>query len=325
MARDRAAAEAALDAALSQLRKEFRASESRMDAVQQTLESTLLAHSTDLSQLSDKVEALQILAKNTPRLENHELLDQRVQKAENAIQNALDELGRKASAATMKSISDRVTEMSLEAHTFNTRFQTVQDEHAAKIGDLGKELSKMDRQFEIDRTRTSNCILALEKELAAKTSAADGEALAARMTTAATAIQRLESVSAGKVSSDTFEQLQVRIDTMEVNLIKKADSESLGKTAHAVTEQARQLEATVSQVREHKNQIEVLEGRSETMKHQLDNKAEASNVYSSDGMDGILRNYYSREEMDGLLSRVWWRLGEATKTPSTPPTRGPSR
>eukprot|EP00441_Pelagodinium_beii_P019200 CAMPEP_0197664154 /NCGR_PEP_ID=MMETSP1338-20131121/58463_1 /TAXON_ID=43686 ORGANISM="Pelagodinium beii, Strain RCC1491" /NCGR_SAMPLE_ID=MMETSP1338 /ASSEMBLY_ACC=CAM_ASM_000754 /LENGTH=472 /DNA_ID=CAMNT_0043242733 /DNA_START=68 /DNA_END=1483 /DNA_ORIENTATION=+ len=305
MARDRAATGAAIDAASRELRKDLRVTESRLDAVQQTMESTLLAHSTDLSQLSDKVEALQTLSKNLARLGDHELLDQRVQKAETALQNALDELGRKASAATMKSVSDRVTEMSLEAHMLNTRFQTVQDEHSAKIGDLEKAFSKADRQTEIERARTSDCIFALEKELAGKTSAADGEALNARLTTAATAIQRLESVSAAKVSSDTFEKLQVRIDTMEVNLIRKADSESLGKTAQAVTEQARQLEATLSQVREHKNQIEVLEGRSETMKHQLENKAEASNVYSSDGMDSILRSYYSREEMDGIMSRVW--------------------
>ena len=61
---------------------------------------------------------------------------------------------------------------------------------------------------------------------------------------------RLETLATTKVSCDTFERLQARIDIMEaravlisrprwqVSVIRKADSETLGKVAQAVTEQA---------------------------------------------------------------------------------------
>ncbi|CAJ1407503.1 unnamed protein product [Effrenium voratum] len=111
---------------------------------------------------------------------------------------------------------------------------------------------------------------------------------------------------------------------MEVSVIRKADSDTVGKVAQAVTEQARQLETVASHVREHEGKVEVLEGRTETLKEQVQHKAESVNVYSTDGVDGMLRAFYNREEMDALLSRIWWRLGDVSKAPSStprPPTR----
>lgn len=229
-------------------------------------------------------------------------------------------------ATAMKSLSDRVTEMGMEAHTQNTRISMALDEHKGHIGALQKEASKLDRQHELERSRVSNCIVALEKEIATKTSSAETDTVNARLTTASNAIQRLETLATTKVSSETFERLQARIDTMEVSVIRKADSETLGKLSQAVTEQARQLESVSSQVRDQHGRVEVIEGRTETLKDQLLQKAEANNVYTSDGVDGMLRGFYNREEMDALLSRIWWRLGDVGKAPTTssgprPPTR----
>ncbi|CAE7336878.1 unnamed protein product, partial [Symbiodinium necroappetens] len=210
------------------------------------------------------------------------------------------------------------------AHTQSTRLQMALDEHTGHIGALEKETQKLERQYEIERSRTSNCIIALEKELATKTNAAESDATNARLSTATAAIQRLETMATTKVSSDTFEKLQGRLDQMEVTLIRKADTETLGKAAQQVTEQARQLESVASHVRDQGSKLEVLEGRSETLKEQILQKAESSNVYTVDGVDGMLRSYYNREEMDALLSRVWWRLGDVAKAPVStpkPPTR----
>lgn len=112
---------------------------------------------------------------------------------------------------------------------------------------------------------------------------------------------------------------------MEVSVIRKADSETLGKVAQAVTEQARQLETVSSQVRDQNGRVEVIEGRTETLKDQLFNKAESNNVYTVDGVDGMLRGYYNREEMDALLSRIWWRLGDVGKAPNNTGPRPPTR
>eukprot|EP00435_Cladocopium_sp_Y103_P044353 s646_g12.t1 len=163
------------------------------------------------------------------------------------------------------------------------------------------------------------------QEIATKTSAAETDAVSARVSTASNAIQRLETLATTKVSTDTFERLQARIDTMEVSVIRKADSETLGKVAQAVTEQARQLETVSSQVRDQNGRVEVIEGRTETLKDQLFNKAESNNVYSVDGVDGMLRGYYNREEMDALLSRIWWRLGDVGKAPNNTGPRPPTR
>lgn len=225
----------------------------------------------------------------------------------------------------MKSLSDRVTEMGMEAHTTNTKINMTLDEHKGHIGALQKETSKLERQYELERSRVSNCIVALEKEIATKTSAAKTDAVSARVSTASNAIQRLETLATTKVSTDTFERLQARIDTMEVSVIRKADSETLGKVAQAVTEQARQLETVSSQVRDQNGRVEVIEGRTETLKDQLFNKAESNNVYTVDGVDGMLRGYYNREEMDALLSRIWWRLGDVGKAPNNTGPRPPTR
>ncbi|OLP90752.1 hypothetical protein AK812_SmicGene27625 [Symbiodinium microadriaticum] len=220
-----------------------------------------------------QVEGLQSVTKTLSKQRDLELLEVRMQKA-----------------SAMKSLSDRVTEMGMEAHTQSTRLQMALDEHTGHIG-------------------------------------------------------LLETMATTKVSSDTFEKLQGRLDQMEVELtlasqnvkvtlIRKADTETLGKAAQQVTEQARQLESVASHVRDQGSKLEVLEGRSETLKEQILQKAESSNVYTVDGVDGMLH----REEMDALLpaseiygaprifsrsmidylqplSRVWWRLGDVAKAP----------
>eukprot|EP00931_Biecheleriopsis_adriatica_P040422 TRINITY_DN23171_c0_g1_i1.p1 TRINITY_DN23171_c0_g1~~TRINITY_DN23171_c0_g1_i1.p1 ORF type:complete len:531 (-),score=133.03 TRINITY_DN23171_c0_g1_i1:225-1721(-) len=323
--RDRASAQAALESATRELTRNIRATEASLDELKQTVDTSTKALQTDTSVVSDKVESLDALTKTLCRNRDHEMLDERVLKAEKTLHAATEELSRKAAAAAMKSLSDRVTEMSMEAHSTQTRNQMIMDEHTAKLGDLEKETAKQDRQFEMNRSQVSGCLVALEKELTDKATVADSETLSARMTTAATAIQRLETLATTKVSVDTFEKMGVRMDNLEVSLIKKAESESLGRTAQAVTEQARQLEMVASQLRNQKGQVEVLEGRSDTMKTEIEKKAEANNVYTSAGVDSMFKSYYSREEVDAILSRVWWRLGDVCKTPTTPSTRVPTR
>lgn len=322
--RDRATAQASVDTASREMQRNLRTTDGRLDTLQQSLESSSAALNTEISRLSDKVEGLQSVTKTLSKQRDLELLEARMQKAETSIQATTEELGRKAAASAMKSLSDRVTEMGMEAHTQSTRLQMALDEHTGHIGALEKETQKLERQYEIERSRTSNCIIALEKELATKTNAAESDATNARLSTATAAIQRLETMATTKVSSDTFEKLQGRLDQMEVTLIRKADTETLGKAAQQVTEQARQLESVASHVRDQGSKLEVLEGRSETLKEQILQKAECSNVYTVDGVDGMLRAYYNREEMDALLSRVWWRLGDVAKAPVStpkPPTR----
>eukprot|EP00437_Effrenium_voratum_P056152 CAMPEP_0181535290 /NCGR_PEP_ID=MMETSP1110-20121109/74180_1 /TAXON_ID=174948 /ORGANISM="Symbiodinium sp., Strain CCMP421" /LENGTH=480 /DNA_ID=CAMNT_0023666667 /DNA_START=66 /DNA_END=1507 /DNA_ORIENTATION=- len=322
--RDRATAQASVDTASREMQRNLRTTDGRLDTLQQSLESSSAALNTEISGLSDKVEGLQSVTKTLSKQRDLELLEVRMQKAETSLQATTEELGRKAAASAMKSLSDRVTEMGMEAHTQSTRLQMALDEHTGHIGALEKETQKLERQYEIERSRTSNCIIALEKELATKTNAAESDATNARLSTATAAIQRLETMATTKVSSDTFEKLQGRLDQMEVTLIRKADTETLGKAAQQVTEQARQLESVASHVRDQGSKLEVLEGRSETLKEQILQKAESSNVYTVDGVDGMLRSYYNREEMDALLSRVWWRLGDVAKAPVStpkPPTR----
>eukprot|EP00930_Biecheleria_cincta_P100853 TRINITY_DN92480_c0_g1_i1.p1 TRINITY_DN92480_c0_g1~~TRINITY_DN92480_c0_g1_i1.p1 ORF type:complete len:516 (+),score=127.46 TRINITY_DN92480_c0_g1_i1:50-1549(+) len=315
--RDRTSAADALDAAKRELDQKIRATDAHLAAINQALESKHSALFSDLVMLSDKVEKLDVFSKTLARQKDLEMLDDRMQKAEKTLTTATEDVRTKASAEGLKSLSGRVTELSMEAHSTQTRNQMVMDDHTAKIGDLQKETAKIDRQFDMERNWTRNSVVALEKELETKCTIADFDSLSARMTTVSTAVQRVEVLCTSKVSSETFEKCQVRLDQMEVSLIKKADSESLGKTAQAVTEQARQLEATASLVREHTMQLEVHASRADTMKTQLEHKAESANVYSSDGMDGILRAYYSKEEIDAIMSRVWWRLGDVVKTPPT--------
>lgn len=326
--RDRAATADALDAAKRDLGHKLRATDAHFAAVNQALESKHSALHSDVVTLSDKVEKLDVYSQALARQSDLQMLEERMQKAEKTLTTATEDIRNKASAEGLKSLSGRVTDLSMEAHSTQTRNQMMLDDHSAKIGDLLKETAKFDRQFDLERTWTRNGIVALEKELESKPSMADFDSLGARMTTATATVQRCEVLCNSRVSSETFGKCQARLDQMEVGLIKKADSESFGKTVQAVNEQARQLEATSSLVREHTNQIEVLEGRADTMKTQLEHKAESAAVYSSDGMDDILKGYYSREEMDAIMSRLWWRLGDVSKpiTPSTtasrPGTRG---
>lgn len=323
--RDRTTAQSSLDTASREMSRKMKNAEARLDALQQSQEKSASVLTTEISGLQDKVESLQNFTKTLAKQNDLEILEDRIQKTESSLRAMNEDLCRKAAATAMKSLSDRVTEMGMEAHTTNTKINMTLDEHKGHIGALQKETSKLERQYKLERSRVSNCIVALEKEIATKTSAAETDAVSARVSTASNAIQRLETLATTKVSTDTFERLQARIDTMEVSVIRKADSETLGKVAQAVTEQARQLETVSSQVRDQNGRVEVIEGRTETLKDQLFNKAESNNVYTVDGVDGMLRGYYNREEMDALLSRIWWRLGDVGKAPNNTGPRPPTR
>ncbi|CAE8626902.1 unnamed protein product [Polarella glacialis] len=200
--------------------------EARLDALQQQTKATTQALDSNVSSLFAKVGALQALAQTLANAKDLELLE-----------------GRMVEVSSLKSVSDRVTEMAMEAHTQQTRMQTLTDNFTSKISNLDKDSQKLDRLAEQDRERTSSCIVALEKELSNRAPLSDVNSLGSRVSTASSAVQRLELMATGKVSIDDFEKLRARADIMEVTLIKKADNESLGKTSQAQTEQARGRES----------------------------------------------------------------------------------
>eukprot|EP00913_Durusdinium_trenchii_P028852 g27053.t1 len=146
-------------AASREMMRNIKSAEARLDALQQTQEKTAAVLNTEVSGLSDKVESLQTFAKTLAKQNDLEILEDRMQKALGLMLLP----SRKAAATAMKSLSDRVTEMGMEAHTQNTRISMALDEHKGHIGALQKEASKLDRQHELERSRVSNCIVALEK------------------------------------------------------------------------------------------------------------------------------------------------------------------
>jgi predicted nucleotidyltransferase len=315
--RDRTAASNALEAVSKEAFKGIRSCEAGLEALIQKTDTSTQALNADVSSLFAKVESLQNHAKLLASAKDLELLADRMREAEKALKEAQIELSKKAAAANLKSVSDRLTEFALEAHTQQTRNQSMMDGFTAKIGDLQKDTSKLDRLVESERTRTSNCIVALEKELATK---ADAETYGAKLATAANSIQRLETITSGKANLDDFDKLQARFDAAEVTLHKKAEATSLSLASQAISEQARHYQELRDKLFEQQTNFQAEQDRTTAMKQQLEQKAHASQVYPSTEVDQMFRRYYSKEEVDAIMSRVWWRLGDVSKSSPRPGT-----
>lgn len=308
VARDRATTEVGLKAAA--LAHELRGLEARVDSLQRSAESTRQTLSSDLASLETRVDAS---AKDA----DLQSLDRKTVEIDRLLRLATEELGNKSTVASLKSVSDRLTKLTMDVQANQIRWRAELDALMLKSDSNEKGLSKAERQIETERDRSSNCFVSLEKELQLRATCAEADKLARRLSGAEEQLQKL--------AIEEVEHLRARTKALETEMAKKFDADDAIKQGRLVTDlgseldnlkkrthqQGTSLERMDLEMHETMSKLEAAARRADELQADLERKVDTGTVQAE--VEENLRGYYKRDEVDGLLSRVWWRMGDIAK------------
>lgn len=335
--RDRVAADSAFRTASSRAAQDVAVVREQLDALQRLAEATKRATMGELCALTTKAETMEALLKTRARAADVQAMDQRLFEAERALATATEELHRKAGTVNLKAVSDRLSELSMEVQTNQNRAEASMDAHSTRLCSLESNLAKLERQFDADRERSSACWVALEKELGNRTSKAEAEVLELRLTAVEVSTAQLSTAMSAKASADEAAQLAIRAGALEAKLSGKADLAAFGQLSSTVTEQAAQLGplkdladkqkvllvCLQDQARENATTLVEMVTRSQELQAQVSKKLDFEDACTRDGVEAALLGFYRKEEVDAMLARVWWRVGDISKTARAVTVRPP--
>jgi len=263
-------------------------------------------------------------------------LEPRMDKAEQSISLAHENLQTKGAAATLTAVGDRLHTLSLDVQANAHKAQAEKESVAAKIDLLDKAQAKNERQLDADRERTSQCVVALERELGTKASKAETDLIGPQ--TLSTAMHKIETralVTEEKLEAHKQEMPPVRsrIQALEESFPTRAAASEIPKLELALAEQAAKHSSLHNRTVEHSmmhdnlsgsfqkhvQKTEGMEKRADVLERKLSTKAEVEDYHTKIHTTQMLSDFYRREEIDAMLSRVWWRVGDMAKNGTTKP------
>jgi len=328
--RDRATAAAATRSAVAGAAADFKVAQESLDQLRQVTEAGRRALAADIGTLSSKLDSVDAFAQTRAKASDLQALEPRVSETEKSIEKVAYEVKTKAQTAVVNAISDRLTHVSMDVQANQARAQADKENLAASIEKVEKAIAKTDRQVDSDRERTSNCMVALEKELATKAFKVDTDQIGPK--TLSTATDRLEARAQElektiALNKQEVPPIRARVEALETAFPTRADAAEIPKLYLGIAEQAAKhdslhtranehnvrLERISGDVSRHLGKLEAIESRSVLLERTLSSKAEVTDHYTKDHTSDMLRDFYRREEIDAMLSRVWWRVGDMTK------------
>jgi hypothetical protein len=263
-------------------------------------------------------------------------LEPRMDKAEQSIGLAHEHLQTKGAAATLTAVADRLHTLTLDVQAHAHKAQAEKESVAAKIDVLDKAQAKNERQLDADRERTSQCVVALEREIGTKASKVETDLMGPQILS--TAMQKVEAralVTEEKLEAHKQEvkPLWSRTQALEESFPTRAAASEIPKLELALAEQKAKHDALHNRTIEHsmmldnqtndlKKHVEKTEGmdkRAELLERKLSTKAEAEDYHTKTNTAQLLGDFYRRDEIDAMLSRVWWRVGDMTKNGTAKP------
>mmetsp|Transcript_43427 Transcript_43427/g.86165 ORF Transcript_43427/g.86165 Transcript_43427/m.86165 type:complete len:569 (+) Transcript_43427:56-1762(+) len=263
-------------------------------------------------------------------------LEPRMDKAEQSIALAHEQLQTKGAAATLTAVADRLHTLALDVQANAHKAQAEKESVAVQIDQLDKAQAKNERQLDADRDRTSHCVVALERELGTKASKAETDLIGPQ--TLSTALHKIESralITEEKLHAHKEEvvPLRTRLQALEEAFPTRAHASEIPKLELALAEQAAKHDALHNRTIEHSMMLdnqnnnfqkhvtktEGMEKRADLLERKLSTKAEAEDYHTKTYTTEMLRDFYRREEIDAMLSRVWWRVGDMAKNGTTKP------
>lgn len=332
--RDRASASAGIKEVHAKEAQDIGALQERLDRVQYQIDTNKRVLTTDLSNLTAKVEALEAFSQTRAKAADVQALEFKVQEAlERSLETITAEVSRKAATTTVNAISERLTNFSMEVQANQARAQADMDalgtKFTSQISTLEQNLGKQERQLNLDREAHSACWVALEKEINTKALKTDVDALCTRVNTTETAIAPLAPSIATKCEIEEVVQLKARTQALEEVYASKADASDVAKMNLIVADHVAKHETHLRRQEEHTTRLEKLDGqlqdhgprfdatekRTRELGEALESKVDTEQVHTKDRTELLLKDFYHKEEIDAMLVRVWWRVGEMSKSP----------
>jgi len=330
---DRETASSAVRTASAKASQDFTRAEERIDALTHATEATKKALTMDISGISTKLEGVEAFAYTRAKAADVQALELRINETiEKNLRNINEELSRKEFCSTVKAVSDRVTTLLLDVNANEAKAKAGDEVLAKQITGLEQNLAKTSRQMDADRERSNEAWVAVEKEINTKAGRIDLDAVAVRVSVVEAAIPPLAPSIATKADAQDVKQLAARTLALEQVYPTKADASELPKlhlmiadyaAKHAgvvarAQEQHNRLERADDVLREHVTRLEGVEGKTKELQGTISTKAEIEQVYNKEACSLLFKDFYRREEIDAMMTRVWWRVGDTTKTPRLP-------
>jgi len=301
--------------------------------------STLSVNLQAVEALCEKMTSLQTTLLTKARATDVEALEARVSgTVERNLQTLSEELCRKESSANVKALADRLSGLNAEVSANDNQAKLASDDLSKKIDGVDQGVSKLGKQADADRERHNSSIGSLDRDLQTRSTKADMEAWAKSTKAGVEALSSkhisLEAAmeiqgNAAKTQNEEHKKLHARTIVLEETITTKAGAAELPRlqmqlaehqakhaTLHSVGhEHASRLEQTRSVTDEHRTRLEVLEYRERDLQSQLTQKVEADHAKTAEISTMVQKEFYRREEIDAMMTRVWWRVGEAGKSP----------
>lgn len=294
--RDHLAAAAAVRSAAAAAADDFKLETDRVVCLQHRAEVHQEALARDLSNAVSKFDAIDAFVHGFPAGIDFKALQDRVCETGTCMEGLASEIAAKAATATVNSISERLTSLTMDVHTYKTLAQVDKESFDSQLNAIQKALAKLVKQVDSDRSSTSACLVALEREISAK--AAKGDAAAAEKESRAVRHDKQIQMNTQEVPA-----LRARVEAMEIALSSKADVADLSRLSLAIADHQARHEAAHVRLLEQEEHIQ---------------KA------SADFSLAMYHQFYSKEEVDTKLKQLWWRFknsSEVTLTINTLPNR----
>jgi len=314
---DRAAAAAITEAFGARLDQELGGLAERVGALAQQQAADKSTLDTGIIVQSGRIDAL---AKTSAKELDLEALDGRVA---SELQRLQEELREKAAAATLNSVSDRLTMLTMDVRSNSERAEAGDAKVAGEVELVSRGLAKTARQLDTEREHWNASALALERGLAEHRVAM--ESLGAQVAAVEATNSALQGLVGTKAGAEEVASQRAAIAAFQQDIVKKADLtvtaalelSVLGQQSsiERMQEQAAEKEAArderaLAEQRSSEERLAAMEQSISGLQEGLRPKLEAAQVYSRDDTDRMLKDFYCKGEMDAQISRIWWRLGE---------------
>mmetsp|Transcript_43374 Transcript_43374/g.85969 ORF Transcript_43374/g.85969 Transcript_43374/m.85969 type:complete len:524 (+) Transcript_43374:81-1652(+) len=325
--RDNLAVTRAVNSAEAVAKHDFKVVQDGVERLQNHLEAINKSRVDDIAKLAGQINNVDTFARTRASEANLQALEPRVFEAERWLERLNIDVEGKASNADANNLSDRLMNLTQDVKAHEVRNQVDKETIRSHIGSLERGIDKNGRQLDSDRERTSNCIVALEKEVNTKAAKQDTDLIGPHILQEAT--QRLEarSFQLDKQLGSTKEELghsMASIKALQATIMSKADASeitevrglladhsSLHHTAYVQEhERSQRLKDIDDQLVSHHKRLEDVDRNSNHLVKAVSSKAESKDHLSREHTHGLLEGYYRKEEIDALLSRVWWRTGD---------------
>jgi len=309
---------------------DFKIAQEGIEQVQMYSEAAQKKLASGLSTLTIRVDTVHAFAQTRATAMDLQALEPRVSDAERNLERMNQDLNTKACDAIVSSISGRVSGLTMDLQAHQARTQADKESLITHVGTVEHALDKHGRQQDADRDRTSNAILAVERELATKALKAETDLIgpdtlrAAHDAIQSSALQLEQHIVTGRQEQVPYRN---RLEALEVAFPMKADAAEIPRLTLALADSNARHEAAYRRAQEHGMrldklgnhinnhivQLQGLESRGNVLDAKISTKAEVTDHLTKDNTVALVKQFYRKEEVDAMMSRVWWRVDNVTK------------